>query len=86
MINWIKQALCYTNTLHDYRITKVLSDDSVKCQCVVCGKEVAYNHSIQICIPWDESVEAFYKGITKKANKKSSKEESDYVKMKSNCV
>lgn len=85
-MSFIKRILCFANVLHDYRITKVLSNDSVKCQCVVCGKEVAYNHSMQICIPWDESVEAFYKGIAKKANKKSSKEESDYVKMKNNYV
>lgn len=85
MSNWFKQILCYTGVIHDYRISKQLSDNAVKCQCIVCGKEVAYNHDLQICIPWDDSVEQFYKGLSKKAKKKT-QEESDYVKMKSNCV
>lgn len=88
MIEFIKRLLCMANVIHDYRIEKRLSDSAVKCNCRTCGKEIAYNHDLGLCVDWDESVDNFYKELNKAKNKKNKKTEteSDYARMKRDYV
>lgn len=59
-----KQILAFIVCLaigHKYTILQVFSRETRKVGCTRCGKQWGMNDRVQVAVPWDNELEAFYR-------------------------